>query len=185
MEHEIWKPIVGYEGYYEVSNLGRVCSIAHYQGKWGKVYRRKSRHILKESTDKDGYKAVTLFKNGNVKRQLVHRLVAISFIPNPHAYSQVNHKDEIKSNNRVDNLEWCDSSYNQRYGTLPKRRSSSIRNQKSISKQIVAVFGNGEQIIYPSMNEAERQLNISWKRIRKSAVFNSKVTGTEITFKYL
>ena len=100
---EIWKDCKGYEGKYQVSNLGRVWSIG-------------SQKYLKGSTDKDGYMCVYLTaKNGKTKIEKIHRLVALVFLDNPNNYPQVNHKDENKQNNCVDNLEWCDTKYNTTY----------------------------------------------------------------------
>ena len=109
---EIWKDKKGYEGHYQVSNWGRVKSI-----KFGKE------KILKLIKDKDGYLQVTLCKNNIKKVYKVHRLVAEAFIDNTDNLPQVNHKDENKLNNNVDNLEWCDRLYNVRYGTGIERRS--------------------------------------------------------------
>ena len=111
--NEIWKPIKGYEGLYEVSNWGRVKSL-----KFGKE------RILKPSI-RHGYYFVGLSKNGIVKTYQVHRLVAEAFIDNPNNYKEVNHKDENKLNNSVENLEWCDRLYNVRYGTGIERRSKT------------------------------------------------------------
>ena len=95
---EIWKDCKGYEGKYQVSNLGRVWSIG-------------SQKYLKGSYDRDGYIQVYLTaKNGKVKMEKVYRLVALVFLDNPNNYPQVNHKDKNKQNNCVDNLEWCDGS---------------------------------------------------------------------------
>ena len=104
---EIWKPVVGYEGLYEVSNLGNVKTLHYYGGR-----RQKLMSLGKRS---DGYLTVGLSKNGICKHYSVHRLVAIAFIPNPDNLEMVNHKDENKENNNADNLEWCTRSYNQLY----------------------------------------------------------------------
>ena len=101
---EIWKPIKGYESLYEVSNLGRVKSL-----KWGKE------RILRTDKSNNGYLRVVLCKDGKKKKYLVHRLVCESFLPNSNNLPEVNHKDENKTNNKVDNLEWCDRTYNNRY----------------------------------------------------------------------
>ena len=109
---EIFKEINGYEGYYLISNQGDVKSV-------------KRNKILKCAIV-CGYKCVNLYANGKNKMHKVHRLVAEAFIPNPNNLPQVNHKDENKLNNCVENLEWCDSKYNNAYGTKGKRISESI-----------------------------------------------------------
>ena len=114
---EIWKDIEGYEGLYQVSNLGRV-----------KSFPRKGTHttkerILKLTKSNKNYVIVILKNNYIQKAKSVHRLVAEAFIPNPNNLPQVNHKDENKLNNKVDNLEWCDNIYNCNYGTRNKRLS--------------------------------------------------------------
>lgn len=112
---EIWKPVKGWEGRYEVSNLGRVKSA---QGKnKGKILSQNSQQ---------GYMQVFLSQKGIGRNHLVHRLVAEAFIPNPLNLPQVNHKDETRSNNKVDNLEWCTQIYNVNYGTRLRRMSTPI-----------------------------------------------------------
>lgn len=90
---EIWKPVKGFEGIYEVSNIGRVHHIS-------------TQRIKKASVTKNGYNYVALWKNNKHKHMLLHRLIAIAFIPNPLKKSQVNHKDGNKLNNALENLEW-------------------------------------------------------------------------------
>ena len=107
MDIEIWKPIPSYETLYEISNNGVVKSL-----KTGAVRR---------PSNNGKYKQVTLTKNGIQKTYKVHRLVAITFIPNPKSLPQVNHKDENPYNNNVYNLEWCTTKYNCNYGTRIKR----------------------------------------------------------------
>ena len=106
MENEVWKSVLEYEGYYEVSNLGRVRSIDRIIKK--KLYLGK---IIKES-DNQGYKMVNLSKNSKGKGKLVHRLVAYSFLDNPNGYPDVNHKDLNKTNNKLYNLEWISEKQN-------------------------------------------------------------------------
>lgn len=96
---EVWRPVKGFEGFYEVSNCGRVKNL-------------KTGFIFKGETDWKGYRRVTLKK----KHYKIHRLVAEAFIPNPYNLPCINHKDCNPSNNCVDNLEWCDYQYNNRYG---------------------------------------------------------------------
>ena len=118
---EIWKPIVGYEGYYEVSNLGRVRSIDRVVvDKTGRRQFKKGT-LLNYRPDRQGYYIVALSINRKYKTKCVHTLVADAFIPNPDNLPQVNHKDEVKSNNCVDNLEWCSAKYNANYGNRNKK----------------------------------------------------------------
>ena len=114
---EKWKPIVGYEGLYEVSNMGRVRSLDHVD-RLGRVIKGKLR---KEQKSSNGYRQVCLSKNGQHKIALIHRLVASAFIDNPKRLPEVNHIDENKTNNIASNLEWCTRKYNNQYGTKPMR----------------------------------------------------------------
>lgn len=105
---EIWRPVVGYEGLYEVSSTGQVRNC---RGK-----------LLRPGPDHNGYLKCVLCKKGKTKTIYIHRLVAQAFIPNPMYLKQVNHKDEDKSNNNVDNLEWCTARYNVNYGCAQDKR---------------------------------------------------------------
>lgn len=117
-EIEIWKDVLGYEGLYQVSNLGNVKSLNYNHTKKTK--------LLKLSKDTHGYYIVPLCKNKKRRNMLVHRLVAIAFIPNPNNYPCVNHKKEFEiNNNAVENLEWCTIAYNNMYGTHSKRVTES------------------------------------------------------------
>jgi hypothetical protein len=134
---EIWKPVVGYEGLYEVSNMGRV--------------RKLVRVPMKPKAEKYGYQRIGLYKDGKHKQFLVHRLVAEAFIDNPNDLPIINHKDECPSNNAVENLEWCTYKYNANYGTALKRKSENIPNKKkimSIDKK------TGEKKTYNSIADA-------------------------------
>ena len=112
---EIWCPIKGYEGQYEVSDKGRVRSL-----KYGKE------RILKPGRNNCGYLIAGLCNNGEHKWYSVHRLVAQTFIPNPNNLPEVNHKDEDKENNSVHNLEWCSSKYNANFGTRTQRQAEKL-----------------------------------------------------------
>ena len=115
---EIWKDIEGYEGLYQVSNFGNVRSL-NYNHR-GIV---KNLRLAKNSR---GYIVVELSVAGKGKMFLVHRLVAIAFLANQENLPEVNHKDEVKHNNRVDNLEWCTRIYNDAYGTGRVRQIAAI-----------------------------------------------------------
>ena len=150
MKEEIWCPIKGFEGLYEVSNYGRVRSI-----KFGKE------KILKTSRNTNGYLFVSIRKNGHRKNCRVHRLVAETFIPNPSNLSEINHLDEDKDNNLVQNLEWCDRKSNCNFGTRNKRISQKLTNGK-LSKSVIQYSKNGEFIKeWQSLHDIERNLNYS------------------------
>lgn len=140
---EEWLPVEGYEGLYEVSNFGSVRSLNYLHT--GQV------KLLKLNEGANGYFGVFLYKNKKCKRFLVHRLVAQAFIPNWFDDPQVNHRDENKHNNSVDNLEWCDGKYNINYGTCIKRM---VEKQ---SKNVLQLTKTGELVYeWPSINEAGR-----------------------------
>ena len=121
MIEEIWKPVVGYEGLYEVSSYGRVRSLDKYVKYKSKGYRLHRGRILTGSISRCGYIMCHIRVNEVSKYYLVHRLVAEAFIPNLDNLSCINHKDEDKTNNCVENLEWCSHRYNNTYGTRKER----------------------------------------------------------------
>ena len=155
---EIWKDIKGYEGKYMVSNLGRVKSLNYHRtGKEG---------ILKGGDNGYGYLKVELCKEGKVNQPLVHVLVATAFLENPDNLPEVNHKDEDKTNNRVENLEWCSRLYNINYGTRSKRSAEKRRNDPKRSKPVIGIDKvSGLILEFPSTMEASRQTGIDQRRI--------------------
>lgn len=118
---EIWKDIKGYEGLYQVSNLGRVKSLERLAKSNNNNYRIVKEKFLKKYEDKDGYIRVSLNKNSKSLSYPIHRLIAEAFIPNFNNLPQINHKDENKKNNCINNLEWCTTKYNCNYGTRTQR----------------------------------------------------------------
>ena len=130
---EIWKDVKGYEGLYQVSNLGGIKSLGNSQNRKEKLLRTSIRN---------GYCTTYLYKNNKKKSFLCHRLVAEAFIPNPDNLPQVNHKDENKLNNCVENLEWCTAKYNVNY---------------SSAKPILCVETG---IVYHSLTEVSEKDNI-------------------------
>lgn len=153
----MFKEIKGYEGRYSISDKGEVFSFL-------------TNKILKVNISKTGYGSVELYdKNHNSKRLLVHRLVAEAFIDNPKQLPFVNHKDENKMNNAVNNLEWCSAQYNMNYGAAPKQRRNSTRwfynseqlkniarnNGKAVSKTVLQFTKEGALVgRYNSAKEA-------------------------------
>lgn len=161
----LWRPVVGWEGKYWVSNTGLV------KGRKGELKQR----VLDR-----GYRSISLEKGSRNKGErvskcaLVHRLVAEAFIPNPHDYPQVNHKDENPSNNRADNLEWCTAKYNMNYGNGAKTRHSKIdystqerkdlarkNGAKTTCKGVLQINKKGEIVAeYKSIHDAYRATRI-------------------------
>ena len=119
--HEQWKDIFGYDGAYQVSDLGRVRS--HKSGEW---------KVLKPRKNNWNYLRDALCKDGKPKNIPVHRLVASAFIPNDNIFNtEINHRNEIKSDNRVSNLEWCDRQYNNTYNNIRRRcRENNCKRHK-------------------------------------------------------
>jgi len=115
---EIWKDVNGYEGYYQISNLGNVKGVERLvKNPYGDTMRVKKEQILKPKTNgSTDHLSVCLCKNGKVHKKYIHRMVAEAFIPNPDNLPEVNHKDENPLNNNVENLEWCTHKYNNTYG---------------------------------------------------------------------
>lgn len=121
IKKEVWKDVVGYEGLYEISSFGRLKRLKRTTpGKDGVEYNYPE-SINKGDYDKDGYIRTTMSKNRKKKTKKLHRLVAEAFIPNPNNYPEVNHLDESKDNNHVNNLEWTTTKGNANYGTRNER----------------------------------------------------------------
>ena len=148
VEQVVRKPVKGYEGYYEVDQFGRVFGLERIikVNDNGRNYEKPiAGKQLKQSMHTKGYKTVSLTKDGKTKTLFVHRLVAEAFIPNVDNLPMVNHKDEDKTNNFVENLEWCTNDYNINYGTARRRQAKKIRgiphtdeHKKKISESMKA-----------------------------------------------
>lgn len=152
MKIEWWKFIPGFDCKYMVSDYGRILSLNYLST--GKI------RVMKPKRDGRGkYLMIGLSKNGKVYYFLIHRLVAEAFIDNPNNLPEVNHCNEIKTDNRACNLEWCDRKYNINYGTARERLAIIQRNNPSVSKRVAQYSKKGEFIKeYPSIEEAVRQL---------------------------
>ncbi len=157
---EIWKkvPIEGFEELYLISSRGRLKNV-----KRGKI------HAV--CLDSDGYPHYLLCNNGTRKAITAHRLVALAFLENPSNLPCVNHKDEDKTNNSVDNLEWCTVKYNNNYGTKLERAAEKT------SKPIAQIFRGKVVATYRSAKEAERQTGINYSKIRMCCRGERKSTG--------
>ena len=124
---EQWKDIDGYEGLYQVSSEGRIKSLRRYKKSRGDGITEIGEKLMKLHLNQRGYCQVPLCKDNMVRMFAVHRLVAQAFIPNPDNLPQVNHKNEDKTLNTVENLEWCTNEYNSRYGTRGQRIGDKLR----------------------------------------------------------
>ena len=165
---EIWKDIPEYEGLYQVSNLGNVRSLN---------YNRTGEIKLLKQGNVNGYKVVILYKDGKKKNYLVHRLVAIAFLPNPNNLPIINHKDENPSNNNVNNLEWCTQAYNTNYGEGIKRRvQSRLLSGEGRHPIIVLDELSGIETTYPTIRNCIKSLHITARTIYK-------YIGTGISYK--
>lgn len=156
MTKEIWRDIEGYEGLYQVSDQGRVKSLGHKL--------RKSERILKPVVRHDGYQVVGLYAGGKPKTLKVHRLVCQAFHENPENKPQVNHINEIKTDNRASNLEWATARENSNFGTRTERLG------KAQSKPVGQWTKEGELVkIWPSTIEVQKQTGFSQGSISKVA----------------
>lgn len=167
---EIWKDIPNYEGYYQARNLGRIRSVdreidvngknQHCKFKCKQLIKGK---IMKSKLTKDGYYEIGLTKNGKTKYIRVHRLIAITFIPNLNNYPVINHINHNRLDNRVENLEWCSIKYNTRY---------------SNAKKIIQLDKNKKQVkLWECMSDVYNELGICVSNLSKCCHNNNLTAG--------
>lgn len=159
---EVWKDIPGYEGFYQVSNLGKIKSLPRN----GTILTER---ILKENLSARKYYFVLLSKNNNVKAKQIHRLVAETFIPNTNNYPIINHKNGNKLDNRVENLEWCTYSRNNKHAfDIGLRKGLKGKDNKN-SKIIYKIDKNTNKIIesFYGIGEIARKINKDTSSISK------------------
>ena len=167
---EIWKPIIGYENLYQVSNLGKIKSL-------------KRNIILKPSHNRKGYLQIILYKNKNKKVGRIHRLVAEAFIPNPLNKPQVNHIDGNKANNCIYNLEWCTNSENQKHAFKNNLQTNKGNNNPRIRKVNQYDLQGNFIKTWNSIYDIVKELNIDRSTVWRSCIGKYK-QGKGYIWKY-
>jgi hypothetical protein len=175
------KNVMGYEGLYLIDNTGNVISMPKQQG--SRFVNQYS--ILKPKVNKFGYQEVALSKEGKTTTFLLHRLIGLHFVDNPNGYSCINHKNGIKTDNRIDNLEWCTHSQNTKHAY--ENDLSGFRNSvdKGIEKMnrdkqytsIVLISPEGEEERFTCSSDAARFLNTHRDEITRAIRKNQRVKG--------
>lgn len=192
MINEIWKPVKHYEGFYEVSNYGRVKSIERDVFMYdGTKSRHVKEHFVPHHDNGKGYLYVILYKNNVSKREYVHRIVAMAFIPNPDNLPQVNHKDEDKQNNYVDNLEWCTCKYNNNYGNHISNMVNTCRENGTYDRFSKIMKENNpnarkvicDGIIFNTIKDCAEHYNINYNTF-KGYIKNPPNTFKELGLDY-
>lgn len=175
---EIWKDIQGYEGLYQVSNLGQVKSLAKFKGTNYKQFIAE--RIMKQKDNGFGYLTVGIRRSGKSTTTYIHRLVAQAFIPNPDNLPEVNHIDGNKLNNAADNLEWCDRAENERHAY--KSGLKKVGEGNVLSKKIAQYTLDGVLVkTYPNARFVKKELGYEDSVIRRCA---RRVIETVYGFKW-
>lgn len=180
MNDVIWKPVVGYEGLYEVSSAGDVMSLDRFI-----IYSDGTKHLhkgrmLSIGTDNHGYQSVVLSMNKRAKTYLVHRLVAEAFIPNENNLPEVNHRDENKSNNRADNLEWCTGRYNSNYGTRGQRLSKALKGRVFSNETLIKMSDSHKGV--KLSDEVRKHISDGHKGIKFTEEHKQKISEKRIAY---
>lgn len=163
-EEEIWKDVPGYEGKYKISNKGNLIKLSHYSKK-GRYYPES---IVPTFKNYKGYIQIYLFDNNQRKTTTIHRLIAKAFISNPDNKDQINHKNGIKDDNRIENLEWCNQSENMRHAFdtglkegLPGEKNGRATLSQETVDLVKTKYNNGEKL-----PDISKELNISLGKLR-------------------
>lgn len=165
---ELWLEVPGYETLYKVSNKGRIKSMTYNK-------------ILKQSFLNSGYARIILCKEGKIKAFSVHRLVAIAFIPNPDNYRYVNHKDENKLNNCVENLEWCSAIQNLKHSNVIE---TMLNASHKANEKTVLMFHKGKFIAeYESITKAAEAINTFQQHVT-NCLYGKQKTTRGYSFKF-
>lgn len=183
---EIWKDIKGFEGMYQISNLGRVKSLDRAVKQRNDSFQIKKGLLIKQTKNHKGYPLTCIRKDNKTYAKSTHRLVAETFMPNPDNKEQINHIDGIKTNNHVDNLEWMTGKENIKHAIdnglmtfCPKRakHASDIAREKN-KKEVDRYDMNGNYIdTFNSLLEAEKETNVGHKGISENLRGRQKSAG--------
>lgn len=161
MIDEYWKDVIGYEKYYQVSNLGNVRSLDR-KITWKNSFRNLSGKMQRLIKHKSGYIRVSLNKNGKTKYHNVHRLVAMAFIDNIEKKQEVNHIDGKKDNNHYENLEWCTRSENVKHAVKTGLVTHLKENSTIMRKKVIQMDLNRNPIrVFDSLSEASKETGVS------------------------
>lgn len=158
LEGEVWKDVPGYEGYYSVSNKGRIISLSRNIITSNRIIHTQDR-LMELTPNVYGYLYITLSKQGKYKKHMVHRLVAMAFIDNPNNYPHIDHIDTNITNNAVENLRWVTPSLNMQNELTKKHVSEGLKNKHNRSWNCTPIVQLRDNILiktYPSIAEAER-----------------------------
>lgn len=178
------KELLNYEGLYLIDNLGNVISMPKQKGSRYVVEYK----IIKPKINRQGYCEVTLTKNGKIKTLLLHRLIAIHFVDNPYNYPCVNHKNGIKTDNRIENLEWCTQShntkhaYNNNLGNFRTYVNDGIKSMNYYNEyvKVVLIDKYNKEIVFNSTNEASIYIGTNKNEITRAIRKNQKVKGYKV-----
>ncbi|AVH85645.1 HNH homing endonuclease [Lactobacillus phage Maenad] len=170
-ENEVWKTHPEFD-FIQASNLGRVRTVDRTVSNGKGMYVKKGR-ILKPQLNNYGYLYIAFGENGKFIQRKVHRVIAQTFIPNPDGWAEVNHKDNDRTNNCVDNLEWCTRAYNRQY-----REKHGVSQTEACGHAVFTINLNAHEVSrFPSQHEAARQLGVRQGNISRVLKGKQNQTG--------